>query len=175
MTNDAKRGALLRSKRREAQQLLDESAERDLNDERYDWLRRPLRRRALAIFALCTPIISGFASFFDQPLVALIALLGFGASWFLLKRTTRNIVDLPDAFVDERMLARRGEVYRYAYIGTVTALSLLPALLIGNELAAKLIQVTPFTVDNMLDIVLSAMFFTYLLPAAIFAWTEPEL
>ena len=165
------------AKRAEMLQRMEPRAERDLYDERLNWLRTPIRRRVLVIPTGPSIAIAGLAAIVDRPVISLVALAGFIALIFLLRKVGRSIVDLPDELVDERMRAVRGRVYRYAFIGLM---ALIPVLFISDillSLVAKYSDTTlaPLTADQWWDGVMTVFFFGMALPGMIHAWIEPEL
>lgn len=152
-------------------------AERDLYDERYDWLRTPGRRRALVIVTVACVLTSWLAVMADWPLLALITLLSFLGLIFLLRRVGRSIVDLPDELVDERMREVRGLVYRWAYIGMMTCIPMLFVADILLALAEKfeILGLTRLTGDQWSDGLMTVFFLGMALPSMIHVWVEPEL
>ena len=177
MNDDAKptRKEQVRAKRAEMLELVSESAERDLHDERYDWLRSLSRRRWLVGATLAMPVCYGLTLFYDWPLVSLICLIAYGAAWFLLRRATRLIADLPEEFLDERQLTVRYRAYYHAFLGAAAVLSVLLLIVMANQLLAKAIGSAELSTSQLFDLIIAALFVVLPLPTAIFAWTEPEL
>lgn len=149
-------------------------ADRDFSDTRYNWVRKPGRRKALVIVTFALVAVYGAANYFDWPLVALPALIGFGACYWLLRVSVRGVTDYPDEFVDERMREARGYTYRYAFIGATLLVSTYLITYIANQLMAKGGLVQPMSADQLHDLGFVLLFSCIALPSAIHAWLEPE-
>ncbi|MEM8984150.1 MAG: hypothetical protein AAGC71_14050 [Pseudomonadota bacterium] len=166
----------LREKRAEFLQLAETHAERRLNDRRWNWLRTPANRKRLVVVTFAVLLIYGFANYLDQPVVALLGIVGFFVLLFAMQTASRAIPDMPDELVDERMRAVRGTVYRHAYVGSICLYSAVIVLDISLALAAKLgAPVTRLNAEQWFDLLFVAFFATMAIPSAIYLWTEPEL
>jgi len=144
-----------------------------LRDTRFDWLRPLVRRRVLvAATAAWIPIV-GIICLMDIPVLpALAQLVGWGA-WWVLQRVVRGMADLPEGYVDERMLAVRNAHYRTAYVllmGLVTATTL--ALYIAVD--SRNIQWQPQP-RHMLALFSMVMLTGLMVPSMLVAWNEPEV
>ena len=65
----------------------------------------------------------------SAPLVLVAAFVVFMADFFVLRRATALLTDVPDGALDEREIAERGEVFRQAYLTLSGLLALV--LLVG--------------------------------------------
>ena len=162
-------------KRAELLDLTEEHAEQELYDEKYNWIRGRDRRRQLVVATIAAPVLHGLANYMEWPFLSLLFILAFGAGWFLLRRATRSITDLPAEFLDERMLKVRSQAYYHAYLGAVSVLSIVLLLAVGNLFAVKAQAAEVLTGSQFFDLVLAAMFVIFVLPSCIFAWNEPEV
>lgn len=152
-----------------------ERAERDLHDERFDWLRTTRARRGLVIATASVLVLYLTSNLLGWPFVTLGALITFGFLLWGLRLASRTIMDLPDELIDERMRARRGEIYRYAYMGAVCLLSCPLIVDIGMKLFSGMNQASALTSTQWLDFTLTIMFALVALPSMLFAWTEAEI
>jgi hypothetical protein len=144
-----------------------------LRDTRFDWLRPLARRRALvAVTAAWIPIV-GMACVMDIPALPAVAqLLGFGA-WWVLQRVVRGMADLPDGYVDERMLAVRNAHYRTAY-ALLSGATVLPLFVLYMAADAGRVQFVP-QARHLLALFSVVMLTALLLPSMLVAWNEPEV
>ena len=172
MSDTKERAAKLRN---EMLDQVEARAERDLHDERFDWLRTPHARRGLVIATVAVLILYLMSNLLEWPFITLGALVAFGFLLWGLRIASRTIMDLPDEFIDERMRARRGEVYRYAYIGAVCLLCCPLAIDIGMKLISGFTEISSLTPTQWLDFTLTIMFALVALPSMLFAWTEAEI
>lgn len=149
-------------------------AHRDFSDTRFNWIRTPSRRKALVMTTFLFVGLYGASNYLDWPLIALPALIAFGACYWLLRVSVRGVTDYPDEVVDERMREARGYTYRYAFIGTTGLTSLYLIAYIVNQLLAKAEFVLPMSADQLHDLAFVLLFSSIALPSAIHAWLEPE-
>lgn len=102
------------------------SAERNLTDTRWDWTRTDSFRRILVVLGIAWPFIifltymwqgSNGEVVSDWQLIpwALISTIAGVGILFLLRVSVRTIGDLPDEYLDERMIRIRNEAYVWAY------------------------------------------------------------
>lgn len=150
-------------------------AEEALYGEGYPWLRSQQARRALVVVSFLAIAFSTLARFFDWPVIALVAILTFLASWVGLRIAVRKIVDLPDAYIDERMRERRGETYRYAYMAVGALLSAVMIAHIVTTLMAKYQGWPLMTGEVWFELSFMLIFSISVLPNAIYAWTERDI
>lgn len=122
------------------------SAHKVLADRRYDRLRTPGARIAIAVGAIAVIVLV-------PPAFAVSSTLGLGlvcatfAAWVLLRLAVRTIADLPDDFLDERQRTVRDAAYREAYTWFAGLAVLLAT--------AGLIAFTVRSTDDALTITLS--------------------
>ncbi|MEL7312641.1 MAG: hypothetical protein AAFN07_14100 [Pseudomonadota bacterium] len=147
-------------------------AERDFHDTRYDFVRPLGRRRALVVLVFTLLAAYAVLNYFDYPEFVLPVFLLWGVSLWLIRMSTRGIVDYPDEIVDERMRSVRGQTYRYAFMGACVFMSAYMVFYIANQLMAKQGWVLPTTADQMHDLSFCLFFACMSLPSAIYAWNE---
>jgi len=152
-----------------------DEAERNLNDERYDWIRPVERRRGLVLLAVATGLIYAVSSLADWSIVTLLALVGYVALLWLLRIAVRAITDLPDEFVDERHRKQRDATYRLAYLGTMGFISVAILAYIVDRLLWKAGVSPGMSADQLHELILATFFLSMGLPSAIYAWREPEI
>ncbi len=151
-------------------------ATRDLEDQRFNKLRTTTARKRLVIVTAITLLGLLLGNLWQWPVVSLIALLAFALCLVALRIAVRNIVDMPDELVDERMRAQRGEVYRLAFFGIVAVFSLLFTLDIAALLGAKVgLGVQPLSAEQWRDCVMTVFFTAIAMPSAIYAWRAPHV
>ena len=149
--------------RRDAMDKIEGAANAMMHDERLGLLRRPAVRRTIAVLAVLSALGCGWSFGAEGPyaLINFVAVLG---ATFLLQRINRGFMDLPDAFVDDRIRQRRGETFWLAYLGLAGALAIaVPLMLVFR---------------GMFDPFAGAMALFALalvLPGVVFAWRETEL
>jgi hypothetical protein len=150
------------------------TAEKYLNDVRYDWLRPRGRRRALVLGATLVIAAHSVLLWTEAPrLVTLVLMAGGWVSYSLLKWAVRGMADLPEDLIDERMNAVRDRQYRVAY----TFLSAgMAAVLVVMWMAADATRIAWQPQAHHLESVFWAfLFFAMCLPSMLVAWTEREL
>lgn len=152
-----------------------DEAERNLNDERYDWIRPAGRRRGLVLLAAATGLTYAVASLADWPVFALGALIGYLMLLWLLRTAVRAITDLPEELVDERHSKQRGATYRYAYVGAMGLLSVAILAYIVDQLLVKAGASDGMAAEKLHEWLLAMFFLAMGLPSAIYAWREPEI
>ena len=150
-------------------------AEQALYGEDYAWLRSRRMRRWLVVASALALIVVTATRFADWPLVTLLGLLMFMATWLGLRIAVRKIVDLPDAYIDERMRERRGEVYRQAYTTVGALLSVIMVAHIASQLLARYRGWPALSGDMWFDLAMSVIFAMLVLPNAIYAWNERDI
>ncbi|MEO1034399.1 MAG: hypothetical protein AAFX44_02450 [Pseudomonadota bacterium] len=161
--------------REDVMEKVAEMADRDLHDTRFDAWRSVSNRRRLVIATVVVLLIYGFSNYFEQPIITLLALLAYFALLWLMRIVSRNIPDLPDELVDERMREVRGTVYRHAYLGTVGLLTVAILIDIGLSLASEFTTAQRLTGTQWFDLMFFVFFATLAVPNAIFLWNEPEI
>ena len=95
-------------------QKLEERIARLQNDTSFDWARKPVVQKSIAVAtalaALATPVGFLYGSITG---VAVAAVMFVG--YFLLRAATRGVAELPNRYLDERELALRNATYVKAY------------------------------------------------------------
>ncbi|MEO0422035.1 MAG: hypothetical protein AAF184_06850 [Pseudomonadota bacterium] len=158
--------------RREMLQRVEQMAEREFADTRFDWLRSLPRRRALVVVCYTTLVLYGIGVFGGFAVLTLVSLIAYMATLWLLRLAVRSAVDLPEEVVDERMRAVRGVTYREAFIGTMVLMSAYLMVYIGNALLAKQGVFAPITADQLHELAFVMFFAALALPGALYAWRE---
>lgn len=158
--------------------LTDVHARDALYERRWDPVRS--RRARMILVIVGALLIAAVIPVFALSTIAGIGVtVGIVACWFLLRRSLREIGDLPDRVLDERQVALRNRAYRIAwriFMGVfTTALALTLGLMIGggaaNGLAAPLEFSLPLGVALGLVVALAGV--SAILPYAVLAWLEP--
>jgi hypothetical protein len=89
-------------------------ADRLLEDDRFDALREPEARRAVAAaYVLISMAMVG--SWFGGTIAGLAGLAVWSAAFVALRLSVRSLADLPDDVLDERMRRERDTTYIGAY------------------------------------------------------------
>lgn len=158
------------SYRKEVLEKIAPRADREMNDTRWDGLRRPFVRRLIAGATVALAALTGVAATFESYWL-LLSLAVFGVFGFLLSRVNRGFVDFPDELVDERIRMRRNEAFRLAYLGLAACLSvlLIVTILFGDMKSAAWSGPPPMA------LAFSLFWLAMTLPAAVFAWRETQL
>lgn len=144
-----------------------------LNDTRWEWARRPSRRRALCagyvanVVLLCTAV-----ALMDAPAggLAPVIAVGFVVSFLVmlfliasLNAATRGVIDLRSRHIDERQRHRRGQAYETAYrIGFAVVVLGLVAAVVGEG------RWVPLAGAGFVFLLL------LMLPTLVAAWTDDE-
>ena len=152
-----------------------EEAEAALYGENFAWLRSQRARRWLVVVSLLAVFASTGARLADWPVLALAAIIAFLATWMGLRIAVRKIVDLPDAYIDERMRDRRGVAYRHAYTGIGALLSVFMVAHIALSLLAKYRGWPEMTGEIWFELSFTLIFTMMILPNAIYAWNERNI
>lgn len=150
-------------------------AEQALYGEDHAWLRSQRARRWLVVVSVAAIALSTVSRLADWPFLGLPAILVFLASWVGLRIAVRKIVDLPDAYIDERMRERRGIAYRHAYAGIGALLSAIMLSHIALTLLAKYQGWPEMTGETWFELSFTMIFTMMILPNAIYAWTERDI
>lgn len=134
MTKSQSKRDKRQARRLEASKKFEARAERQMNDTKLDALRRPFPRRLIALVILIAAISTTWTfsvGAFWPALSLLIVIPG----WFLLQGINRGFMDLPDQFVDERIISVRDNTYREAYmwLGAIIALLSVVVLLVSED------------------------------------------
>ncbi len=158
--------------RQEVLDRVEQLAQRDFADTRYNWLRTQGRRRLLVVGCYAMLLLYGVGLFGDYHFLPLIGLIGFGLSLWLMRMAVRSVVDLPDEVVDERMREVRGITYREAYLGVMTLISLHLVAYIANRVLAKAGVFDAFTAEDLHQLTFLLFFAAMALPGALYAWRE---
>ncbi|MEN7343280.1 MAG: hypothetical protein AAAFM81_10070 [Pseudomonadota bacterium] len=162
----------VKERREEMLQQVEEKAERDFSDTRYNFVRSQVRRRWLVVLSYVLLTGYGLSSVFDFPGAALALLIVWGASVWLLRTAIRGLTDYPDELVDERIREVRGQTYRLAFLGANCLFSLYLVIYIVNQLLAKPGIFLPMSADTLHELAFPFFFGMMVLPTAIFAWRE---
>lgn len=89
-----------------------------LNDSRFNRLRTPRARRALAMFGAAAVAVSAASWLISDQVSSGYTIIGltlFFLAWWMLRVSVRLVADAPDETLDERMIAERDRVYLEAY------------------------------------------------------------
>ncbi|MEY2674495.1 MAG: hypothetical protein RLZZ514_1060 [Actinomycetota bacterium] len=109
-------------------QKLEERIARLQNDTSFDWARKPVVQKSIAIAtalaALATPVGFLYGSITG---VAVAAVMFVG--YFILRAATRGVAELPNRYLDERELALRNATYVKAYQTAVTLVAALAVVM----------------------------------------------
>ena len=146
-------------------------AQRELTDERYDWIRTPSRRRALVVANLASALAFGVGVMVDAPIIIALGLIAFVVTTYLGRRATRGIMDLPDELLDERQASSRNRAFRLAYMGHLCTLSM--AFVLATVTFAGL--GLGIASDHFIGSLLTLFALGLSMPTNVFAWLEPRL
>lgn len=145
-------------------------AAKEMSDTRFDRFRtRGARRRLVMLLGLATAVVA--SGWLVGPVGAFLFLAGlplWAVLFYLLRRSIRNVADLPDEHLDERQIAMRDRTYLHAYRGMA---SLAPAVLFGLAIAADW---TTLTYEHLSAVMWLTIGTGISLPAAILAWTTSD-
>ena len=150
---------------------IEERAQRELNDQRYDWVRSPNRRRSLVILNVVSALAFGVGVITDAPAVIGLGLLTYIVTTYLGRRATRGIMDLPDELLDERQAGSRNKAFRLAYMVHLCTLSLAFVLATVTFAGLGLTIASDHIVGSLLTLFALGLS----MPTNVFAWIEPEL
>jgi len=143
-------------------------AERLMYDNKLSGLRGLGTRRTLSLALLALCITMPWTQMF--PLISIAAILGVFALWALLSRINRGFMDLPEELVDERIRARRNEIYRWSYILSVLFMFAFVGLTI-----LKTGSGTTLTKTEPLHGFMGLTWTMFTLPTMMFAFLEKEI
>ena len=150
-------------------------AEKVMNDERLNFFRTRIRRRILAgaslvvgllmVMMISSNVEGNWLLKFYCALLTYLVLISFGSY------VARGFMSLPHEFVDERVLQRRHESYRYAfYLGlAIIPVILIIYILMREVLGRGILEPTPSLALVGFWVLMSG------LPTIAFLWREPEL
>ena len=154
------------------------SAERQLRDHRFDVIRTPGRRRALAAALLLAIGTTSTLFWFGRSLLAVAALIIGIALWLLLRIAVRTIADLPAEYLDERQEQVRDQAYveSYRWIAAVAVLSIGAALLLVIVTGADPDAITvTVTMDQIQAVFWAINGLALSLPSLFIALREPAI
>ena len=148
-------------------------ADRSLNDTRLDSWRTPGRQRAIVIAAFLCVAATVWATAQGWSIISLgLVLIDWGFVW-LLRRLVRAMADLPEEFIDERMLQVRDRAYRHSYMAVVGGLAVITSVaMLVMDFTDELWVVNS---DQMFAGLWGVLMIGMMLPSAIIAWTEPRI
>ena len=158
-----------------SEDVLAKEAEHALYGEHAPWLRSHSARRLLCVFCVVSLVAYAVAGFSDAPVISLIALLVFIATYIGLRVAVRKIVDLPDRYVDERMKMLRGDIYRWTHVGVAAMISAIMILHIVLSLMAKSGIAQTLSSEQWFDLMFVLLFASLALPNILLAWREREI
>ena len=180
--NIVKRRARKRARKHEAYlEDIAPKAKKIMNDKRLNFFRTQIRRRVLAsaiLFAgfwtMFLMVTEGFS--FGKLYPSIYGMYVYGPLVFFGSRVARGFMQLPQDLLDERIIHRRLESYKYAFslAGTILLLS-IPVLMAGRVTPMWFpAEMTGRTIDPY-GMIIGFFFFICGLPLAVFLWREPEL
>lgn len=150
-----------------------------LHERRWNGLRR--RRVRLALVALgALAILAVAPAFLLTPTLGIVATLLVIGVWFALRRSLRELGDLPERTLDERQVALRNRAYRIAwkiFMGVfTTALAFVVGLTFGAAEGAGFAATIQPTLSaaGIVGVAVALAGVTAILPYAVLAWMEPE-
>jgi hypothetical protein len=148
-----------------------------LNERRWDPVRT--RRARLALSATgALLILTVTPAFVVSSVAGATVTVGLVALWMVLRRSLREIGDLPDRVLDERQVALRNRAYRIAwkvFMGGFTLVLPLTAGLLyaASDRGASLVEIT-LPLEAGLGAIVALGGIVALLPYVVLAWLEPE-
>ncbi len=144
---------------------------RELEDTRFDWIRSWPRRRVLALATSFFAALLGLGIALEHTPLMVLSLITYALLAYLGRRAVRAIVDWPDELLDERLLEIRNQVFRYAYLGLVCALSVALVLSISFYSLTSLMPTTDHVAGMLIGLFALAMS----LPTIAYAWCVPHM
>ncbi len=164
--------------------VMDVHARDALHERRWDPVRS--RRARLALVAIgAVLVLLAVPAFLLSSAVGIAAAVGLAACWYLLRRSLRELGDLPERVLDERQVALRNRAYRIAwkaFMGFFTLLLALTAGMLygistsvgdGEGLGPADGVALSLAIDVGFGIVVAFAGIVSLLPYAVLAWLEP--
>lgn len=149
------------------------TAARQFEDTHLDALRAPTRRRLFILVWGAVVVAIGGVVLLDETSLTLAAFVVGGGMTWLLRKVVRTVPDMPDYALDERLVGRRDNSYRWAY---QTVVGLLLLVLAGMYAAADASRIAYDVQTAHLNAVFMVLLFGSLgLPSAIYGWLEPEV
>jgi hypothetical protein len=149
-----------------------------LRDTRYDALRSPRARRLLVGLALVSLASTVLLFWFGHSLLATPALVVTTAAWLLLRVAVRSIADLPNEFLDERLIQVRDNAYfeSYRILGAVAIsvpmIALLAMIFTGSPPEGPVYTVS---MDQVQAFLWAFLGLGLVLPPAVVAVREPVI
>ncbi len=140
-------------------------ADQLLTEQRFSWLRPQPIRRQLVVTCCLAQLGVFITEIADWYLLGFIFLAALAVTAFALFRSTRQILSLPDALIDERIQQIRQESQSTAY-GALT-------VLLGLVLFQHIVR--DFSPDVLSAILQSTFLCALLLPTMIYAWRAPAV
>jgi hypothetical protein len=165
MKNSDKKQSYQAAVAREAEKLLD--------DPRFDGWRSQSRRRALVIGAIISIAATIALCLYDNPALALIAIVISAGFWWVLRKVVRGFADLPDKFIDERIRAVRNEHYLFAY-RILNALTLVVVLAMYMAVDGARIQ-WQIGSNHVHALFWAILLLSAMLPSMLLAWSQREV
>lgn len=177
--NIIKRRARRRARKHEAYlEDIAPKAEKIMNDKRLNFFRTQIRRRVLASIILFAGFWTMFLTVTEGVSLELApaSIYVYGPLVFFGSRVARGFMRLPQDFLDERIIHRRLESYKYAFSFAIAILLLsIPVLMVSRvtpmwfpaEMAGRIVD--PY------GMIVGFLFVLAGLPLAVFLWREPEL
>lgn len=156
--------------------VVDVAAKDALHDSRWNALRSRRARRAIVAVGFVL-IVAVTPAFIATWIAGAAVTVGIVVAWALLRRSLREVGDLPARLLDERQLAVRNRAYRTAwklFMGVFTfALGVCAGVLLdASDFGASPIEVT-MSLGAGLGVIAAVAGITALLPYAVLAWLEP--
>jgi len=139
-----------------------------INDTKYSAFRSQPVRRGLSVLLIMSCLGLAWASSFSvTSLVIWVAFIGLST---LLYNVGRGLMDLPNEFLDDRIIETRGEVYRIAFLAILVAVITIPLMMmIEMPFGHTLFRTKP--INGLIALITTV----FSLPTAIFAWQEKEI
>ncbi len=143
-------------------------ADKLMYDTRFSALRTPGVRKFLALLLLALCLTMPWTQI--HPVGGVLAILGVFALWAILSRVNRGFMDLPNELIDERIKARRNEIYRWSYFVAVFAMFAFVGLaIVKNDAGITLLGTHP------LHGFMGLTWTMFTLPTIMFAFLEKEI
>lgn len=158
----------IKEKRADMLDKMSPQADKLMNDTRFSALRKPGVRKSLALLLLALCVTMPWTQIHRY--WGIVAILGVFALWALLSKINRGFMDLPDELIDERIKARRNEIYRWSYLVAVFAMFAFVGLTIVENDAGTTISGT-----HPLHGFMGLTWTMFTLPTILFAFLEREL
>lgn len=154
------------------------SAARQMADTRFDVVRSPGRRRALAVALLVALGLTSTLYWLGNSLLGTVVLVLAVGLWLVLRVAVRTLADLPEEYLDERQERVRNQAYLESYriLSTVVVLAVMGVMLAyivsGSDPDSVSIELT---LDRVQAVFWAVIGLSLSLPSILVAWRERDI